>query len=547
LQYSSSRKLASNYYDGDGKPFIKLYEAKGGMEPDWLRKSKEITIKNTTKYHLGPFAYDTSGKMLLTANGDGSQPAARYTTNMALLNIYYAEKKEGSNSFSVIKPFEHNLEKYSTGHPTISPNGKYLFFVSDRSGSIGGTDLYLCTKQESTWSEPSNLGPGINTAGNEMFPTFQSDSVLYFSTNGRAGFGGLDIFKAAFRDGSLSNVENVGKPFNSPRDDFGLIYTASDEGFLTSNRKGGKGADDIYHFKSNIIKVHLIVINATNNKKVDGALVRLVSENAVLSTQKTDSAGHTLLEVLTTKPLRINGTKPGLRPGHLNVLLDYHRTRDTTLYLYLYQGATSIISGYVMDGKYKVLDQATVLMTDTTTGDAQLAETKADGFFEFVVEPSSTIKLAGSKPGYFTDKRDVPPVKAGDDLKNQNLILRQVQLNKTLEIEPIYYDFDKWDLRPESIEILDRLYDIMTENPTIMIEIVSHTDIRGKGPYNLRLSGRRAIIVYDYLFRKGISGDRLSYSGFGEIDPKSGCDVEADCPEKEHQIDRRTDFRIVSY
>jgi len=548
LQYCSSRKQSGSYYDGDGKPFIKLFQVEDGTEEDWLHKSKEINIKHSTRYHLGPFAYVDNKKMLVTANGEKKQPAGRYTSDMALLNMYWAEPNSTSGrSYEITKPFEYNYEKFSTGHPAISPNGKYLFFVTDRPGTVGGTDLYLCTKDGDKWSEPSNMGPTVNTAGNEMFPTFCGDSVVYFSSNGRAGLGGLDIFKADFTNGTLLNITNVGKPFNSSRDDFGLTYTKRDEGYLTSNRKGGHGGDDIYHFKSNITRVHLIVINATRNKKVEGAKVRMAGDKEFYGEKTTDSAGHTLLEVMTTKPFTINATKEGLRPGHQKFKLDKSLKHDTTIYVYLYEGATSIISGYVMDDKRNVLDEALVQLTDSSNGDSQMAQTKPDGYFEFVVEPSKAIKLAGSKPGYFTNYRQVPTVKAGDNLKNQNLILLQVQLNRALNLEPIFYDYDKWDLRPESIEILEHVYQIMIENPTLMIECNSHTDMRGTNQYNDRLAHRRATVVREYLIERGIDYDRLTYNIHGEMKPPIPCATEQDCDEAKHQKNRSTRFVVLHY
>lgn len=545
LQFCSSRRLAVRSYDGDGKPFLRIFQSEKASEDDAMKGAKQISVGKSTRYHIGPFAYDSS-RIILTANTNNGTEAGRYTQKIALLNLYYANPK-GESDYRMGEPFEYNIEKYSTGHPAISPNGKYLLFISDRPGTIGGTDLYLCKREGNKWGQPSNLGPLVNTYGNEMFPTFSGDSLVFFSTNGRAGFGGLDLFKADFDEGKLSNIENIGQPYNSSRDDFGLIYVSKGEGFLSSNRRGGKGLDDIYRFRNKAIKVNLIAINASKNKPVSLATVRVTAGKDFLGQKQTDTAGHILIDVLSTKPVTVFASKAGLKPARQTYNLDFRRTRDTTIYIYMYEGLTSEISGYVMDEQRNVLDQATVVLTDTALGDYQVAETGPDGYFFFIVEPSKSINLSGAKPGYFTQFRKVPQVKAGDKLVRQDLILPQIMINKALALEPIYYDFDKWDLRPESVNTLEKVYRIMMENPTVLIECSSHTDMRGTNEYNDNLSVKRALVVMDYLVARGIPLERLTYKVYGEVKPAIPCPKEYDCNEARHQMNRRTEFRVLYF
>jgi crossover junction endodeoxyribonuclease RuvC len=175
------------------------------------------------------------------------------------------------------------------------------------------------------------------------------------------------------------------------------------------------------------------------------------------------------------------------------------------------------------------------------------AVTGKDGYYYFIVQPSSGIKVSGAKTGYFTRRRTIPTVLAGDKLLHQDLILPRIRLNKALSLRNIYYDFDKWDLRPESVEVLEQLFEIMTENPTILIECSSHTDMRGTNSYNDNLSIRRALVVMDYLVAKGIPSERLTYKVYGEVMPANPCPTERDCSEDGHQLNRRTEFRILYF
>ena len=148
-----------------------------------------------------------------------------------------------------IFPFHFNSDEYSTGHPTISADGKTVYFSSDRPGGFGGVDIYVTNlNQDSSWSEPKNLDSLINTEGNELFPFFHNNTkTLYFASNGHVGLGGLDIFATQIEGSKMP--ENLGHPINTQFDDFGLIINHKQKGgFFSSNRKGGEGHDDIYGF-----------------------------------------------------------------------------------------------------------------------------------------------------------------------------------------------------------------------------------------------------------------------------------------------------------
>lgn len=548
LYYCSSRRSTGSVFDGDGKPFIRIFKGEEGLEKDFIVDSKLLKVKKASRFHLGPFSFfpDSSGKILITGNTSPVNEAGKYTARMALLKLFYAEKTK--NGFKITSEFEFNEEKYSTGHPSVSPNGKHLLFVSDRVGTLGGTDILYCKRDGDKWSQPINMGPSVNTFGNEMFPTFVNDTLVYFSSNGLAGFGGLDLFKARFKEGKLDKIENAGRPYNSSKDDFSISFKAADEGFLSSNRDGGSGQDDIYYFRGSSAKVNLIVMNGTRNVPIEKALVRVNSTVYPVDDRLTDSVGHTDLTVISTSHIDVTAIKPNFRPGRARFLLDSRRTRDTTLYVYLYEGNSCTISGIVRDEKGSPVEGAKVVLNDTVNLVTENTFTKPDGSYMFVVDPGASVRVNVSGEGYFANSNFAGLTNTlGGCNKVIDFTMNYMLADRTLALENIYYDFDKWYIRDEALLILEKVRKIMTDNPTMMIEVSSHTDMRGTSRYNDELSVRRAEVVMEYLVRKGISPERLTYKVYGKVRPAIPCPNESDCNEAKHQLNRRTEFKVLYF
>lgn len=182
--------------------------------------------------------------------------------------------------------FPHNSPDYSTTHPAFSSNGDTLFFASDMPGGYGGLDIYYSVRRNSIWSAPVNIGPGINTSKNEIYP-YSSLGTLYFSSDGHPGLGGIDTYLVKIDNGDVKSV-NLGSPINSGWDDF-AIYTEGSDGFISSNRPGGKGLDDIYSFfslpKPKIVEpvsINLSILDKLNDLPVDKAEIILMSESDTL-------------------------------------------------------------------------------------------------------------------------------------------------------------------------------------------------------------------------------------------------------------------------
>ena len=248
--FASSRdnsRMVNRKWNGNGQPFLDLYLADltDGNNLTNVRKFNEVVNK---KYHDAPAAFNQSGDyMIVTRNVYNDD---KLDDNKLWL---YESHLVDETYWSEPKPLYFNDKYFSSGQATLSPDGKVMYFTSDRPGGFGGTDIYKTVKgRDGKWSAPENLGPKINSEGNEMFPYYDAQGgYLFFSSNGWPGLGGLDIFVTKVkRDGSYTKPQNLGTPINSNRDDFGFIYKQDGSGFLSSNRAGGKGDDDIYSYKN---------------------------------------------------------------------------------------------------------------------------------------------------------------------------------------------------------------------------------------------------------------------------------------------------------
>ena len=208
-----------------------------------FKKAKPISSIINNEFHNGPICFNQDQSEAYFTRVDYNRKKGRDFVNKPQI---YVSKLNGSK-WGKPESFQHNDENYAFSQPALSPDGSILYFASDMKGTKGGLDIYYCKREGTSWSAPTNIGGNINTSGNEMFPT-ATENELYFSSNGQIGVGALDIFKSKIINGAWEKAENLKEPINSPKDDFGLVFTDEKNGFFSSNRDGGKGGDDIYRF-----------------------------------------------------------------------------------------------------------------------------------------------------------------------------------------------------------------------------------------------------------------------------------------------------------
>lgn len=382
---------------------------------------------------------------------------------------------------------------YNEGHAFLAPSGQVLFFSSDRPEGQGGYDIWLSRNSGEGWEQPINLGPSINTPSDEKFPTMDRDS-LYFSSDGWPGMGGLDIFKTyLLNNGRWAPPMNMRAPVNSGGDDFYFTVNRfkkeSDpvifSGFFSSSRKNGVGNDDLYRFE-------------------------YLKKEAV--EDKEEKEGVLYLAVQTVEPEYDSPNDPN------STVLRWNKLANTDL--------TILAFG----------DQPIKKNTDRS------------GLAIVAVPWRSTIRVQAKKEGYLGTELDIaqitPAGNGNDSTVNIELRLEPIIAGVEILLRDIYYDFDKWDIREDARPSLNRLAMILENNPEIRIELNAHTDCRGDEAYNLDLSQKRAQSAVDYLIRQGINQNRLVAKGFGESQLVVDCVCEL-CTEEEHQVNRRTTFKII--
>jgi peptidoglycan-associated lipoprotein len=477
VYFTSSRKgTATTIHGGTGQFFADIYFSKMDRQGIW----------STPKPVPG------------TINTDADEGSPCFSKDYKTMYFTRCEKVKNKNMgcriyYSQIKGEIWGKERLVgisaddtivIAHPAISPDELTLYFVSDMAGGQGGKDIWKVTRTSkgSEWSKPVNLGPQINTSGDEVFPYVHADGTLYFSSNGLPGMGGLDIFKAIPNDDGTWKVENLEYPINSHADDFGIVFQNDKEkGFFSSSRNL-HGDDDIYAFSLPPLK--FVIVGSVRDEKTD-------------------------------KPLNDVNVK-------------------------------SISSdGISIDTK-----------TDKT------------GIFRLNLKPNTDYVFIAAKEGYLNGK-DRETTKGLDHSRDFKTDILMASTAKPIELPNIFYDFAKWDLRPESMVSLDKLVETLNDNPNITIELGSHTDSRGSDADNFILSQKRAQSVVNYLIEKGIASDRLVAKGYGKIIPKvvdekladqysflkagtvlsesyinSLSDV--DLQEIANQINRRTEFKVLT-
>lgn len=418
-----------------------------------------------------------------------------------------------------------NSDRYNVANPALDATGKHLYFVSDMDGGFGKSDIYRAPiNADGVIGTPENIGDGINTEGRETYIYIDKTNHLYFASDGHWGLGGLDIYRVNLSD-SIPLVLNMGVPINSSRDDFSFVKESRDAGFLSSNRDGGVGDDDVYAFR--IWEKRHTTIKGTVLNSFDRS--PLTNANVILSGNKnvpndTVTAGvdgkfsfdnvlwlwHSDVP-LQRKTIRVEhplfaaaNQNISLRSESVLQLAKPLMLEPTHIYL-TYQGRISdqkdntplgAFVSFADNGKRQVVSN------DTLTGR-----------YSFVASPNISVEVRAEM--YQTINRDLPDSLATPDrVVDIDFSLQSVGVGDTIIWQHILFKTAKWDLLPEAFPMLEKLNDFMMENKSLNIAIAGHTDSRGSYSYNQKLSERRASSVANYLVIHGIKKDRITSNGY---------------------------------
>lgn len=442
---------------------------------------RQISKNINFEFHDAAAAISANGRELYLYKEEGGGDLYRSTFN--------------GRDWSVPEPLGPpvNTDYWETS-VSVSPDGTKLYFSSDRPGGFGGLDIYISEKQDDgRWGEPQNIGPEVNTYGNEDSPYIHPDGqTLFFSSDGHPGLGGYDVFKSELQAGNWQKPENMGYPINTPDDNFHFIMAGDrTHAYYTSIQEGGTGKADLYKITFLDEKVKALMEAARLQKEKEEALERKArAEKKALEAVAVYSG--TLLDANSNSPLS----------GSITV--------------------THLLSGEVI--------------AEALAG--------ADGKFTVNIPGSGEYSLIADAKGYLIVSRKL---KVSRKEKKQQieatLRMHPIQVGSTAIMANIFFDFGKASLRTESIGELDKIKTFLINSPTLKLQINGHTDNVGNATYNKVLSRKRAQAVVNYLVQNGIEAGRLSVMGYGQERPL----VSNDDEEEGRELNRRTEIEVISF
>lgn len=552
---SSSKELAQSKkkYGWNKEAFLNLYYSSQGLENKFA-EAVPFSDNINSKYHEGPVSFNREQNFIYYTSNNYIKGKTKLSSNgINKLNIYTA--RAGDDDWKDIELFEINNFEYSYGHPTLSPDGKLLIFISDMPGGFGGTDLYISRKLGFKWTKPLNMGLTINTPGNEMFPFIHEDGSLYFSSDGHVGLGGLDIYVTRFDGYKWEKPNHMQKPFNSSQDDFSFIISRDHmRGFFSSNRPGGKGSDDIYHFEKNIDKLRKLngrTISAISKNPIDNVNIVIQDYNDYEQSISTDNDGYFELLIEPDRNYNLIVNKQGYQTKTvLYFSSEYINTENPYLEIQLEEGIWFKLEGLVSEANSNLaIPDVNIKLKNLTYNISSSQQTSSSGQFSFDLDPESNYIIQLSKDGYFTEVIDnlstLGKVESEIIHYDISLGMQKLVIDEAIELKDIYYALNKWDLNNRSQKECDKLVRLLTNNPHISIELSSHTDSRASDEYNLDLSQKRANAVVEYLIQNGIEKSRVTPKGYGETKLKNRCSNGVPCPESLHQQNRRTEIKVI--
>ncbi len=484
--------------------------------------------KINSKLHESNIVFTKDGKTAFFTRNNLVKGKRKTDANKVThVQLYKAEFVNGK--WQNINPLPFNSNDFSTEHPTLSIDEKTLYFASDMPNGFGSFDLYAVDiYANGNFGEPKNLGPTINTSKREQFPFISTDNKLYFASDGHPSFGSLDVFVSTISNNGFSKPDNVGFPVNSGYDDFSFyINPKTKEGYFASNRTGGKGSDDIYKIiEEKPLKIQECqqfisgtITDIDTDALLANALVLLVNkEGKELNRHTTDKNGEFKFTVKCNDSYTVKASKEGYTKEQKIIVVKKQRAKNHDASMAL-KSLAKIAEEKRKISELKKLKEREALALKQAKEQAQKLKDKE----------KLKVAIAKKKENIIADEEDIKKEK-------DRIVIKTDEIN---------FDYKLWYLRRDSKKAIDKVIILMKKYPEMIIEIGTHSDIRGNNRYNLELSQKRATSVRMYFLENGIEPDRISAIGYGETKPIVKCKTEDACSEEQHEVNRRCEFVVI--
>ena len=517
----SSNGFLDKNYKWTHRPFLDIYKVVINSNNEVLEDPESISDNINSSLHEGSFCFSNDGTTIYISKSNSERGKKKFDSikNNAV-HLYKSEKIDGEWQKPIKLPF--NDINFSIEHPTINYEGDRLYFSSNMPGGLGEFDIYYVDiNSDGTYGNPVNLGDIINTPHREQFPYISKEGNLFFASNGHLGLGLLDIFVSKNENGDFQEPINLGAPINSPYDDFSLAYYNENEGFFSSNRK--KLDDDIYHFEQigdifpkEYIASFEIKDFGNDNYIAKSSIALYTEDNKIFYETQFDSIAKLDLKLF---------------PGKYNfkAFADNYKTKTMPVLVREKEDQKFVI---YLDKNLEAENKNTdTIITDNRSEDS--SEYKSTDITTINVKNQKTPKKEEIKEQLLNDPEGPPVVEKDGKL--------------FFELPPIYFDYDKWNIRADSKKVLDEFALKLEKYKSVYIKISSHTDSRGTDEYNQLLSYKRAESTRNYLALIGyVNARRMKFEGFGESQPIIDCETK-NCSEEDHQQNRRSEFEIIKY
>lgn len=578
LVFSSDRAQGKAKKSGwTGRSFINLFYS---IQNDTAFSSPKVFSGKlvASNKNIGNPSFVDSTRIFFTKNG--VELSRRNVYNLSL----FTAESAGGNRWKNIEILPFSSKEYNFMHPAVSPDGKYLYFVSDKGGGEGGTDIWVSKRTKDGWSRTKNLGMNVNTAANEGYPFIDKSGKLYFCSKGHPGYGGFDIFMTEQDEmGEWKKPINLGSPINSPRDDISIFINKKEgKGMFTSNRSGGD--DDIYLFE---------ILDETKKEEKEPLGIPVMTK-AEMPVEEIKIVKEIKEEVaIVSKEEEVEKKK---KDPKIKKEAQEEKITETEAVISISEDTHS--EALEKTEKVKVKKEKKKKVIEIVQ-EEDIVETKVEKVVReetiiIAVEDTKKVKTKKEKaPKVKKEKKQKEKVKKKEEKKETQvkeeenskgkeislepaivpetpILLEEpkeekinlpdfyylseiskmtdngtIQANQIFRLEDVKYDFEVYQVTPEIAKQLDIIADFLATNEKVKAEIGAHTESKGNDKNNLILSRYRAQAAVAYLKKQGIDKSRLTYKGYGEKEILNHCVNDADCSAEEHAYNQRLEMKIL--